>query len=68
MDTDEFAAEVHKRLCAVPEDEALKDPHATLMQIARNVAWHHPVAWAQIFWKGRQMRRELRAKQEKKDV
>lgn len=60
MNHDDFAKEVHKKLCARDEAEIVNNPHAALMQIARQVAWHHPFAWMRELWLGRHARKALR--------
>lgn len=46
----DFAKEVHKRLCAMDEREAAKDPVGTVFRIARVVALQHPVKCARFLW------------------
>ncbi len=60
MNHEEFAAEVHRKLCARDEKEIVHDPHGALMQIARQVAFKHPFAWCREIWLGRHARKALR--------
>lgn len=53
----DFAKEVHKRLCAMDEREAVKDPVGHLFRIARLTALRHPVKCAQFLWWRYQRRR-----------
>jgi hypothetical protein len=46
----DFAKEIHRRLCAMDESEAVKDPVGTVFRIARQVALRHPVKCAQFLW------------------
>lgn len=46
----DFAKEVHKRLCAMDEREAEKDPVGALFRISRVVALRHPVRFVEFLW------------------
>ena len=60
----DFAKEVHKRLCAMNENEAAISPVDTLFRISRQVALRHPVRFVEFLWwryrKTKQMRAALR--------
>jgi hypothetical protein len=56
----DFAKEIHKRLCAMDESEAVKDPVGHLFRLARQVALRHPVKCVQFLWWRYQRRREKR--------
>lgn len=68
MNTDQFADEVHQRLLTCDQKEAEHDPHGVLMRIARQVAFHHPIAWAKQMWFGRSARRALREREHKQGL
>lgn len=61
----DFAKEVHKRLCAMDEREAERDPVGTLFRLARQTALRHPVNFCEFLWwryrKQKQKRAEMRA-------
>jgi hypothetical protein len=40
---DQFAEIVHKRLCELPEDTALKHPVFWVLYIAKHEAYMHPI-------------------------
>lgn len=65
MTPEEFAEEVHRRLNAVPDKDAVENPHGTLMRIARQVAFQHPYAWCKEIWLGRHARKALRDRMRK---
>lgn len=55
----DFAKEVPKRLCALDEREAERDPLGTLFRIVRVTALAHPVhAMHFLWWRHQRLRRE----------
>lgn len=46
----DFAKEVHKRLCAMDEREAMQNPIGHLFRISRLVALRHQVKFVEFLW------------------
>jgi hypothetical protein len=65
MNHEEFAAEVHRKLCARSDEEMVDNPHGAVMQIARQIAFQHPFAWCREMWLGRHARKALRDRMRK---
>jgi hypothetical protein len=50
MSEHDFAKEVHRRLCAMDESEAVKDPVGHLFRLGRQVAIVHPIKFFRFLW------------------